>query len=98
MLRPPSVLTLLCWVRSSELQRIIIITPGMSGSIRSLEQGSPTSVPQISARKKVMHVNVQKTSPSPTLTLVYGKMVFCEIGPWCQERWGTSALQGSCEE
>ena len=33
-----------------------------------------------------MHLNHPETAPPPP---VCGKIVFHEIGPWCQKRWGT---------
>ena len=34
-----------------------------------------------------MHLNHPETIPTPTPTLVHGKTVFHETGPWCQKGW-----------
>ena len=91
--------------KSSELQSPLPrLGNGDNFGPLTLRAGSPASVPQTSAScgvssglrleikctVNVMHLKVRKTIP-PTPALVYGKIVFHEISPWCQKGWGPLA-------
>ena len=60
-------------------------------------QGSPTSVPwtgtslwPVRNQAAQQEVNAMRLNHPETVspTLVPGKIVFHEIGPWCQKGWG----------